>query len=282
MTISINALPDSVYADRAFNYGDGCFTTMRCVNHIIMLWDYHWQRLQADTQALGISLAESDWQALLVELQTVQRNLQAGVIKVHVSRGQGGRGYATQGVSAPSVTITTHPLPELNSLPVTLGVASGFLASQPLLAGIKHSNRLEQILFKRQAELSGVDDVLCLDSAGYLLETTSANVFWRCGDTWYTPELDTAGVSGVCRQAILAMFVQTGQAYTVGKYCLDVLDTADAMFLCNAVRGIIPVQKIILGERIQSGPTTHDGTIHFTPTHCTSVQTALASFTAQL
>ena len=270
----------SIY-DRAFNYGDGFFATMRSTNQSIQLLDLHIQRLKSDASRLGFSI--NNWDELVDQLES-QASLCSSdaVIKVLISRGEGGRGYSHLTAQSPIALITTSPLP-CNPSSFRVSVAQGFLAEQPLLAGIKHLNRLEQILFKRQAEAFGVDDVLCLDIHHYLVETSSANLFWYKDGKWFTPELSRCGVNGVFRQFLLTMFTQHDIECVIGDFSIHDILAAESVFICNAVRGVIPVNEMLLPMSRKNNLTVtpqalcDDSAIRFINEQCPAIQSLITS-----
>ena len=112
------------------------------------------------------------------------------------------------------------------------------LAVQPALAGLKHNNRLEQVLLKQELASTAADDLLVLDQLGFITEATAANVFLQRAGQWYTPALTRAGVAGVMRQHIM----QSADIREVDWKAAE-LDSVDAMFICNALMGIVPVRR---------------------------------------
>lgn len=230
--------------DRAFNYGDGFFATMRCTHQTIQLLDLHIQRLKSDARRLGFSI--DNWDELVAQLEACALLCHSdSVVKVLISRGEGGRGYSQTTAQSPIALISTGLLPT-NPSSLRISVAQGFLAEQPLLAGIKHLNRLEQVLFKRQADELDLDDVLCMDIHQHLIETSSANLFWHKDGKWFTPELSRCGVNGVFRQFLLALFAEYEIDCVIGEFGIYELVSADSVFICNAVRGAMPVSELLL------------------------------------
>ena len=235
--------------DRAFNYGDGFFTTMCCFEQQIHLFDLHIRRLQSDAKRLFVEI--SDWSGLIKALQnTAMSAPRQCVIKVHISLGQAGRGYSRGAQSEPRALIKVSPFPDSVGA-LSLSVGEGYLSEQSMLAGIKHCNRLEQVLFKRQADILGIDDVVCLDSRQHIIETSSANLFWFADNTWHTPSLNHCGVNGVYRQFLLNMFIHYDIDYLVGDYGMSDLMNAETAFACNAVRGIMPIKQMNLSHKNQ-------------------------------
>lgn len=229
---------------RNFNYGDGCFTTIRVSNGYPEFLGEHIKRLQDDTACLGIDF--SLWDQLIKALEEVSAKQPKSVVKILISRGFGGRGYDPAAVINPTAYITSHPMPQLSASPLSLAVANGYLSSQPLFAGAKHCNRLENVMFKQQANAIGVDDVICLDQSQHIVETSSANLFWYSKGQWHTPKIKNSGVSGVLRKQLIACFDQHKIPYKVGHYKIVDLLNADTVIVCNAVRHILPVAKIKL------------------------------------
>lgn len=234
--------------DRAFQYGDGCFTTMLTFNGEIKHYNDHQARVDECLTALQID--PLDWRIVDKWLQQAMSTMPPGELaglKLHVSRGSGGRGYSPAGVTAPVVTISTFAYPEhylqWHQHGVVLGVCQQRLGLSPLLAGHKHNNRLEQILMKAEMDSAERVDGIALDINGYVVETTMANLFWRNGSDVYTPQLTDSGVAGVMRKQVLAALDQT-VGIKVGRYTLEQLLSADEVFMTNSILGVAPVTQI--------------------------------------
>lgn len=231
-------------ADRSFQFGDGLFTTMRVKQGIIQLWPLHLIRLQQGVTRLGI--AAPDWLQLEKQLKDAVTS-EEQVLKVIISRGQGGRGYSPAGITKPGVYISTAPMPDYQSWQtqgITMGMAELRLAVQPALAGLKHTSRLEQVLLKQELEMSGFQELLVLDQQGFITEATVANVFFLSKGKWHTPALSRSGVAGVMRQHILNRFPDIRQV----NWRTAVLPQIDAIAITNALMGIVAVKQF--GKRI--------------------------------
>ncbi|MCG3722896.1 aminodeoxychorismate lyase [Vibrio cincinnatiensis] len=238
---------DSVsIADRSFQYGDGCFTTILTKYGHIQHWHYHRERMEACLEHLGI--IPPDWKPIYDALKDIIAQDDKAGVKLHVSRGCGGRGYSpTQHLQA---NVTLHPFeyPEhyrqwrISGL--SLGVCTQKLGINPLLAGHKHNNRLEQILLKGEMDRVGYPDGVCLDLHDCVVETTMANLFWVKGNTLYTPNLQNAGVEGVARRIILQSASTLGLTVNVGNFPLELLYQADEVFISNALLEVAPIINI--------------------------------------
>ncbi|KJY83463.1 4-amino-4-deoxychorismate lyase [Vibrio galatheae] len=232
--------------DRSFQYGDGCFTTMLTRHGQISYWDLHIQRMNACLDAIHIP--RPNWDTNKVWLTEMALSDDKAGLKLHISRGEGGRGYSPTQVTSPNVTISAFHYPahyeQWRQQGVELGICQLRLGHNPLLAGHKHNNRLEQVLLKAGLEQQSFDDGIALDIDGYVIETTMANLFWRKEDTLFTPLIDRAGVSGVMRRVILEWASKQNIAVQIGRFKLPDLLDADEVFISNSILGVTPVRSI--------------------------------------
>lgn len=198
-------------SDRATQFGDGCFTTARVIDGKVSLLSAHIQRLHDACQRLMISC--DFWPQLEQEMKTLAAEQQNGVLKVVISRGSGGRGYSTlnSGPATRILSVTAYPAhyDRLRNEGMTLALSPVRLGRNPHLAGIKHLNRLEQVLIRSHLEQTNADEALVLDSEGWVTECCAANLFWRKGNVVYTPRLDQAGVNGIMRQFCIRLLAQS-------------------------------------------------------------------------
>lgn len=235
--------------DRSFQYGDGCFTTMLTRNGTIQYWSYHRDRMNACLDLLQIP--HPDWQQVEQWLDRVVRSDHRAGIKLHISRGEGGRGYSPTQVDSPNVTISDFIYPphyeQWLEQGLSLGICTTRLGHNPLLAGHKHNNRLEQVLLKAEMDGAHLPDGIALDIDDHVIETTMANVFWFRGNQLCTPDLSKSGVSGVIRRVILEWAKANGIAIEVGNFALTDLLDADEVFITNSILGVAPVNQI--GEK---------------------------------
>lgn len=232
-------------SDRSVQFGDGCFTTARVVQGRIVWLERHIQRLQRAAQQL--LLPDVDWSQLRAEMERAAQGRDEGVVKAVISRGSGGRGYSTEGCQQPVRIVMQADYPRHYSRwrqdGISLTLSPVPLAQNRWLAGIKHLNRLEQVLIRTHLERAGADEALVLDTSGALVECCAANLFWRKGQQVFTPDVSLAGVDGVARQHIMAC-LQTS-AFTVQVVCEppETLADADEVLVCNALMPMIPVNQ---------------------------------------
>lgn len=233
-------------SDRAVQFGDGCFTTAAVYHGDIQLLPAHLQRLRQGCERL--MLPTVDWEKLEAEMRAAAQSQTQAVLKVIISAGAGGRGYSRQGTGEATRLISLSPWPHhyqrLQTQGVRLETSPIRLAQQPQLAGIKHLNRLEQVLIRAHLDRSDSDEALVLDTAGYVVECCAANLFWRQGSAVFTPDLTQAGVDGIMRRYLMAQMASAGQPCQVVRCQPAQLLEADEVVICNALMPVLPVRQI--------------------------------------
>lgn len=238
---SQNATQCSAF-DRALQFGDAHFTTMKLADGQIELLSYHLDRLQKAHQQL--KFPEIDWQSLESELLSAVELYKDATLKLLISRGESQRGYGfTKDITANVVLYINQPavVPET---PVELVFLQTKLAHQPLLAGIKHCNRLEQVLAKQELLDLPQEDGIVLDVVDNIIEVTSANVFVYMEGTWYTPLIEQCGIDGVMRNYVLDQMAEQDIECKVREISMREIKQIDAAFICNALTGIRAVSKL--------------------------------------
>lgn len=231
--------------ERGLNYGDGVFETMLLTNGAVALIDGHLERLRIGCERLGIATPST--QSVLGDVKTLTKTSSNGIVKLIVTRGAGGRGYRANAELAPSRITLLYPQPQTTSREVDVRWCAMRLARNAQLAGIKHLNRLEQVLAQNEWSDASIAEGLMMDTEGEVVSATASNVFVVIDGVVTTPDLRFSGVRGVMRQHVLRKTSDLG--IEVSERSLrkeDILD-ADEIFLTNAVRGIRPV--VALGER---------------------------------
>jgi 4-amino-4-deoxychorismate lyase len=164
-------------------------------------------------------------------------------------------------LAPPTYFVSQHEFPDhyqkWQEQGISVAVSPVLLAKQPLLAGIKHLNRLEQVLIKQQLQQTSFDDVIVCDNEQHIIETSAANLFWRKGSDWYTPDLTGSGVDGVMRNQLLRYFATHNNPATIIQTGLRAILAADEVFICNSLMKVVPVLNI------QVTPDTQ--VIHYKP-----------------
>ncbi|MFI8418102.1 aminodeoxychorismate lyase [Serratia sp. NPDC078593] len=229
--------------DRGLQFGDGCFTTARVVEGKVDLLPWHIERLQQ--AALRLMLPATDWQAFEQEMRHAAESIPHGVVKAILTRGRGGRGYSPQGCHQPTRIVTCSAYPQhylaWRERGIRLTLSPVPLARNPLLAGLKHLNRLEQVLIRTHLDQTEADEALVLDTAGLLVECCAANLFWRKGKAVYTPDLNQAGVAGLMRRRVIERLMGSEYSLNIVSEPLETLANADEVLISNALMPLLPV-----------------------------------------
>lgn len=231
--------------DRGFLYGDGVFRTMRAEQGKILHWSLHLNKLQQDCQALGIACPSTS--LLSGELTRLLRQHPEGVFKLIVTRGQGGRGYAPPANAVANHYWDVFPLPDYPAVWRTQGVGIRVcetrLAHQPRLAGIKHLNRLENVLAAAELQDTAIPEGLLCDNDDNVIEGMRSNLFFVRDGELLTPDLARCGVAGVQRERVLAWAMKQHMPVKIGHFKIQKLLEAEEIFLVNSVIGVWPVRE---------------------------------------
>ncbi|MEN8166350.1 MAG: aminodeoxychorismate lyase [Pseudomonadota bacterium] len=244
----INGVPTHQIAatDRGLQYGDGLFETIAVVNGSPRLWERHMARLRLGEQRLG--LPPEDKERLLREILSLLEDGQRGVIKIVLTRGQGGRGYRPPEQPRTSRIISLHDWPdypaEWFSKGISLRICATRLGRNERLAGIKHLNRLEQVLARSEWQDDKIPEGLMLDERDCVIEATQSNLFLLRYGRLLTPDLSKCGVAGVVRELVLELAKDLGMQTVVSEITLDQVKSADALFLTSSLLGICPVAEL--------------------------------------
>lgn len=249
--MKLNVSADSIpLNNRGLAYGDGFFETMLFRQGRCSLLNYHMARMCNTAKRLGFALSVSDVQQLISELlDSVVDDQQDQIIKLIITRESGGRGYRCADQADTEVFVQSFPYSVSLSAGVIeqgvkLRVCDIKLAIQPALAGLKHLNRLENVLARNEWRSEEFYEGLLLDQNGLIIEATQSNIFFKIGQRWLTPELNQSGVAGVMRSWLLENESSLNERFHATTLSMDDLGKADACFICNSVQGVVPVQSI--------------------------------------
>ena len=242
--------------ERGLQFGDGLFETIACRGGIPRFLGWHLERLSLGCERLRIEVP--DLPQIRDEVRMLASSAQNSLVKIMLTRGVAtARGYAPSGHEKPTRVTFRFPWPHENPAwsqdGVRVRIASLRVGENPALAGLKHLNRLEQILAK--LESNDAEESLLFGSSGRLVSGTMSNVFVVRDSRLLTPRLDSFGVSGIMRRVVLAEAALLGiEAMECDLHAED-LATASEVFLTNARIGIWPVRAID-SKQLQPGPMT--------------------------
>ncbi|GMU43608.1 MAG: aminodeoxychorismate lyase [Xanthomonadales bacterium] len=222
--------------DRGLHYGDGLFESLRIVAGRAPLWDWHMQRLLDGCARLR--LPAPDPEKLWRRVRRAAGAQGDTAVKLLWTAGEGPRGYARPPAPRPRLLLQLGPAPVVEPRGLRLRWCATRLALQPALAGIKHLNRLEQVL-ARAEWCDDFDEGLMLDMHGRVVAATSANLCARIDGQWVTPPVDRCGVAGVARRWLQVRLEVQERPLSPAE-----VEAADALLLCNALRGPRGVREL--------------------------------------
>ncbi len=234
------------FSDRGLQYGDGLFETIEVCHGVPVFLDQHLQRLKAGCKSLLIPPPNTE--LLREEAYQLAKDSNQAVLKLIVTRGSGGRGYRLPDAIVPNRLFSLHAYPDYPADHSTQGVnaivCQTALGLNARLAGIKHLNRLEQVLARAEWNSPDIQEGLMMDCAGNIIEGTMTNVFLVKQGVIYTPLIDTAGVKGIIRQLIIQLARENNLQLIEKKLLLADFLSADEVFISNSIIGLWPLKKL--------------------------------------
>ena len=248
--------------DRALNYGDGVFETLVIKDGQAQHWDEHMDRLERGCRQLRISVPDKELlaeelQQLLAQQASIRSEKR--VVKIIISRGVGKRGYKPPQETKVTRILGVFPFPNYPQQyfeeGVKITVCRTPLSCNPVLAGIKHLNRLEQVMAQDEWGDSNIVDGIMLNSDQQVIECTMSNLFWVTNNQLFTPDLSNCGVEGVTRTNILQLAKELQIHVIIGYFGMKEILKADEIFITNSVFGILPV-SVVDDQQKQPGPIT--------------------------
>ena len=250
-------------SDRGFQYGDGLFETIEVRDGQAVFLDAHLERLNSGCQRLYIPFPDVDLLRLEADRLCRQwvHTAHSGraVLKIIITRGSGGRGYRQPDDIKPTRLLSLHPYPDYPATYLEQGVVARFcitrLGLNSVLAGIKHLNRLEQVMARAEWTDPGIQEGLMLDADGYVIEGTMTNLFYVKDNSLCTAVLARSGVAGIMRGIIIKLAAEQGLSVIEHAFTKEELLAADEIFVCNSIIGIWPVRQIETAQ-FSVGPIT--------------------------
>lgn len=227
-------------------FGDGLFETIAIRQGQPCLWAYHLQRLQRGCHRLGLPLPQSE--QLITEAHQLTRSHAQAVLKIVLSVPPSPRGYQRLAACQPDRYLSCYPWPEqplyhAAEFPIHLQTCQTRLGCQPLLAGIKHLNRLEQILARRELRPPAVEGVMC-DQQGQVIEGIMSNIMVLQKSGYITPPIRHCGIAGVVRQLMLDTAAQQAIPVHEAPLSLTELRQAQAVYVMNSLLGVRQVATL--------------------------------------
>ena len=226
--------------DRGLTYGDGVFRTFTLRGGKPLLWARQYAKLAADCGVLRITCPAADVPER--DLSAISMRFPACVSRIVLTRGAGDRGYAMHSSASPVRVVSASPLPDYPQRHYDSGVRVQLcrirLAAQPALEGIKHLNRLENVLARAEWNDPGIAEGLLCDADDNVIGGTMSNVFMVSSGELVTPDLARCGVAGVQRELVIELARSNDIRVRIANVSIDELLAADELFLLNSVIGV--------------------------------------------
>jgi 4-amino-4-deoxychorismate lyase len=228
--------------DRGLHYGDGVFETMIARNGHMRFVALHKARLAAGCSRLGITIAlASPWE----QASALAHHHGNAVLKLLVTRGpMTQRGYGISGDEPGRSVLFAYPAPAPEPSDISVVSLQARLGENPALAGIKHCNRLEQVLARMELQPTGAFEGLMASSSGHLISGTMSNVFLDMEAGLVTPSLELCGIAGVMRAVVLREAAAMGIPVRVANIPMTALEECRAAFLTSARLGVLPITHL--------------------------------------
>lgn len=231
--------------DRGLQYGDGVFETIAISKGQPWLLKEHLTRLHNSCITMGLYDASNI--TFINDLKDILNTECLGyprhIVKVIITRGEGGRGYQAPRNTTLNCYINFHELPEYETATYREGAdlttCKTQVSTNPSLAGMKHLCRLENVLARSEFDTTQFADGIMLDHLNKVIECTMSNLFILKDGLWQTPKLDSSGVKGVMRGLLLDATKAEESALTLQNVL-----AADSVVICNSVMGVVPVKSI--------------------------------------
>lgn len=236
----LNAIP---VEDRGLQYGDGVFESALLERGHVRFLEQHLRRLALGCERLGI--ATPNPAELHSDVRRLSGSAERAVLKIVVTRGVGPRGYRPSSRSKTTCIVALYPAPAAPpAMRVALRWCETRLGRNARLAGIKHLNRLEQVLAQAEWDDETIVDGLMLDTEGELVSGTASNVFLMREGVLVTPDLRFCGVLGIMRGEVLRAAKELGIAVSEEPLWPHDVTAASEVFITNSVRGIRSVAEL--------------------------------------
>ncbi|MDG0968832.1 MAG: aminodeoxychorismate lyase [Porticoccaceae bacterium] len=250
--VNLGASDPLLASDRGLAFGQGMFETMLYSNGSVPLIDWHIRRLSIGAVRLQIPINTQELTLAVSKACTILLSQQSEscVLKLIVTAGVGGIGYENPTNCKSQIVVIKNELPisvlRQRDVGVKLWRCQHRLPRNKVLAGIKHLNRLDQVIGRNEPHPPDCSDGLMFDDHDCLIETTSANVFlYSSALGWVTPDLEFVGVTGVMRSLLIKIFfAEQNILVTEAPVSQNDLSSAEELFICNSIRGIVPVVGI--------------------------------------
>lgn len=240
--------------DRGWLHGYGLFESLLAIDGRPAFADRHLDRIRNACGKLGWNWDHGDLTQVMREL-LVRNQLTTcrARIRLALSGGSGELGLATPGGDR-QLTLMASRLAEPDARK-SVWLSPWTRNERSPIAGLKCASYAENLLALQQARHEGYDEAIFFNSAGWLCEAATANVFLVNGGRLFTPCLSSGCLPGVTRSVIIECARDMGVACLEQPVDRKELDLADEIFLTSSTSGVVAVTR--LDQRtLETGPVT--------------------------
>jgi branched-chain amino acid aminotransferase len=239
----------SVY-DHGLLYGDGVFEGIRAYNGVVFKLKEHIDRLYRSAHAIMLQIPLTKEEMTQAVLGTLRKNkLSTAYIRLVVTRGVGDLGLDPRKCPKPSVIIITDTISlhagEAKEKGITAMIS--WVKRNPVdttTHEIKSLNYLNSVLAKIEANMSGVDEAICLDKNGFVVEGVGENLFIVKNGKILTPPSCTGALAGITAQVVIKLAKKLGYDVTETNITPFQLFTADEVFFTGTAAEIVPIREV--------------------------------------
>ena len=223
-------------SNRAFNYGDGFFETIKVINSKPINFMAHYARFSLACEVLKLKNEETISSLLSVINNLInQNNLINGSVKIHIGRKEGGR-YQPRSKGCEIIINTYSGLGFKQNIPLSLCVFSDEVKTMGRLSNIKSVNAAVSVLGAIHAKELGFDNAILRNTKGNYIEVTNSSLFIIKDNLIYTPPLSDGCIDGTMRSWVI-----DNEKIIEKSLSLPDIKQSDEVFITNALNGIIPV-----------------------------------------
>jgi branched-chain amino acid aminotransferase len=236
--------------DHGLLYGDGVFEGIRAYNGSVFKLKEHIDRLYRSAHMIMLEIPVSKEEMIRMVLETLRmNNLKDSYIRLVVTRGVGDLGLNPEKCSKPTIIVITDTIALHKGEAKEKGVTAmiSWVKRDPVDATsheIKSLNYLNSILAKIEANISGVDEAICLDKNGFVCEGVAENIFIVRNGKIFTPPSYTGALPGITAEEIAKLARELGYEVKDKNITPYELFNAEEVFFTGTAAEIIPVREI--------------------------------------
>jgi branched-chain amino acid aminotransferase len=241
--------------DRGFMYGDGLFETMRVVGGKPFRFAQHLERMTRGADFLKIKPPFTPKELEKFAAQLIEQNKMPDVIlRVTLTRGPGKRGYTPDAESKPTIVMTLHAAPSLEtSVEWSLVTSSFRIPASDSLSSFKTTSKILNVLARAEAKEKGADEALLINTNGEVAETASGNLFWVYQDNICTVPTGRGVLPGITRAIVLEICQSLGLQTNKRVIKAEALRNSAGIFVTQSAFGIVPITSFD-GEPVPPSP----------------------------